>query len=304
MNKNKIPLTIGLALKAVPPEAVDAGAEFSFSVLANWPEGIAAKDASYVIRDGERILASGNLPEPGGNGIALKVVAPEEAGEHRLRFVVESGDAKGSLEFALKVVPHETSLAAWDIPSPVVRGALFAVKVGAKCTASCALGGRTVEIRDEAGKLMGSGALKNATWEGTAALYWTTLDVKAPKKLKLHGWTANFSGAGLKLPHDAGTAGFSFVVVSEPEHCVSIKVVDKVTKAPIAGAQVRLGLYRAVTGENGAVRLRVPKGEFPLVVTRAGYEMPERNLAVAKDVRVRVAAEALPEEDPFAMWTA
>src|SRR5258706_319507 len=185
MNKNKIPLTIGLALKAVPPEAVDAGAEFSFSVLANWPEGIAAKDASYVIRDGERILASGNLPEPGGNGIALKVVAPEEAGEHRLRFVVESGDAKGSLEFALKVVPHETSLAAWDIPSPVVRGALFAVK-----------------------------------------------------------------------------------------------------------------------GENGAVRLRVPKGEFPLVVTRAGYEMPERNLAVAKDVRVRVAAEALPEEDPFAMWTA
>ena len=49
--------------------------------------------------------------------------------------------------------------------------------------------------------------------------------------------------------------------------------------------------------------MRVPKGAFPLVVTRPGYKMPERKIEVAKDVRVRIAAEQLPPEDPHALRT-
>lgn len=303
MDKNDAPRLIALAFKMPPPETVDAGAEFSFAVTATRLEG---KNATFLVREGDKIIRSGPLPSTSANGeIELKVNAPEDVGRHTLTLEVRSEDeAKGSLAFAIATVPHETSLAAWDIPSPVVRGTRFALKVGAKCTSSCALQGKAVEIRDEKGKLMASGALGDATWEGTTALYWATVSAKAPKKLGLHAWQVGFSGAELKLPHGAATARFSFVTVREPEHSVRVTVVDKTTKAPIKGAQVRLGLYRAITGENGQVRLKVSKGEFPLIVTHARYEMPEARVAVSKDVRVKVAAEAIPEEDPFAIWTA
>jgi len=297
---------IRLAFKSPPPETVDAGAEFSFAMSVTWPQGAGAKDATYLVCEGESVIAFGALPSASTDGqIDFKLTAPEEVGRHTLTLEVRSEDeAKGSLAFVITTVPHETSLAAWDIPSPVVRGTKFALKAGAKCTSACALEGKTVEIRDEKGKLMASGALGASLWEGTAALYWTTVTVKAPKKLGLHAWEAGFSGAELKLPHGAATARFSFVVVPEPEHSVRVTVVDKATKAPIKDAQVRLGLYRAITGENGQVRLKVPKGAFPLIVTHARYDMPEARVEVAKDVRVKVAAEAIPEEDPFAMWTA
>ena len=50
---------------------------------------------------------------------------------------------------------------------------------------------------------------------------------------------------------------------------MSVKVwVHAETKAPIAGAQVRLGIYGAETDAAGAAIMRVPKGAFPLVVAR------------------------------------
>jgi hypothetical protein len=312
MEENRIPIAIGLAFNKAPPQSIDAGTEFSFSVSLSWPEGIGPECATFRVRDGDRTIHAGDLPKPAAEDgdVEFTLAAPEEVGEHLWTLVVacagnEEGElAKGALPLIFTTVPHATSLAVWDNPSPVVRGARFEVKVGAKCTASCGLGGSTVEIRDEAGKLMGSGALDDATWVGTASLYWTTLQLKAPRKRGLHAWTVSFSPADLNLPHGGATSSFSFVTVAEPEHSVSVKVVNKKTKAPIGGAQVRLGLYRAVTDETGSAKVGVPKGEFELVVTRAGYKMPERSVEVSKDVRLRIVAETLPEEDPFASWTA
>jgi hypothetical protein len=312
MDENKAPIPIGLAFKKAPPQSIDAGTEFSFSVSLDWPEGVGQEGATYRIRDGEQIIRAGGLPEPVSDEgvVEFTLNAPDKAGEHRWILVVSGAGRKegerceDSLPFVVTIVPHATSLAVWDNPSPVVRGFRFEVKVGAKCSASCGLGGRTVEIRDEAGKLMGSRALGEAAWAGTASLYWTTLRLKAPRKLGLHAWTVRFSPAELYLPHDGATSQFSFVAVAEPEHSVSVKVVDKRTKTPIGGAQVRLGLYRAVTDEKGSAKISVPSGEFPLIVTRAGYEMPERSIQVSTNVRLRIAAEALPEENPFAAWTA
>ncbi len=275
MEKNKLP--IGLAFKEAAAEAVDAGAEFFFSVALSWPQGTARDGVSYRVRDGEKIIRSGELPKAAAadGSIAFALTAPAQIGEQRWTLVVGNEHAEGTLPLRFTTVPHATSLAVWDNPSPVVRGAGFKVKVGAKCSASCGLSGRNVEIRDEADKFMAAGALGDATWAGTAS-----------------------------LPHGGASSSFSFVTVAEPEHSVSVKVVDKKTKAPVANAQVRLGFYRAVTDERGAAKMSVPKGEFPLVVTRAGYEAPERSLAVTKNLRIRIAAEALPEEDPFGAWTA
>ena len=311
MDEKKAGAAIRLALTKAPSSSIDAGAEFSVSVGLEWPGGTGPDGATYRVTDAKKTIASGALPKPSDDcSVAFTLTAPTAAGEHRWLLTVASKEndagktAEGALPFALTVVPHATSLAVWDVPSPVVRGAKFAVKAGAKCTASCGFGDRGIEIRDEAGKLMGSATLGKTTWEGTASLYWTTLEITAPRKHGLHAWTASFSPGETDLPHDGATSRFSFVTVPEPEHSVSVKVVNTKTKAPIANAQVRLGLYRTVTDEAGSAKVRVPKGEFPLIVTRVGYEMPEQNITVSKDVRVRIAAEKLPEEDPFATWTA
>jgi hypothetical protein len=250
------------------------------------------------------------LPPPAEDGsIAFTLRAPDEVGEHRLTLVVASEGkeghetAEGTLSFVLTTVPHETSLAVWDIPSPVVRGEPFEIKAGAKCSSACGLAGKVIEIRDEAGTLIGSGALGDAMLPGTTALAFTAISLNAPRTIGLHMWTAAFAPSELKLPHGSATSRFSFATVAEPEHSVSVKVVHKETKAPIAGAQVRLGIYCAETDASGSAIMRVPKGAFPLVVARTGYKIPQRTIKVAKDVRVRITAETLPEPDPFALWS-
>jgi hypothetical protein len=306
----KVAREIGLTLKQ-SPQTVYAGAAYALLALVQWPDGVARAGARFLIKDGKRTINEGALPEPAPDdgSLTLALRAPDEVKEHRLSLTVASAlgereRAEGVLPFVLKTIPHDTSLAVWDIPSPIVRGAKFELKAGAKCAASCRLASKIVEIRDETDRVLGSGALGGAVFEGTSALYFTTIELKAPRKLGLTEWAASFAASELKLPHGSATSRFSFVTVAEPEHAVSVKVVNKETKAPIAGAQVRIGVYRAVTDESGAAKVAVPKGKFPLIVTRPGYAMPERNINVAKDIRVRITAEKLPEADPFALWTA
>jgi len=309
MKQEKAAAEIGIAQVGAPPASVDAGAEFSLSARITWPTTVAREGGTFRVSEGKRTLHEAALPESAADGsVSFTLRALDEVGEHRLRLKVASAEraaerAEGALDFVLMTVPHETSLAVWDVPSPVVRNARFEVKAGAKCTSHCALAGKVIEIRDEDGKLIGSGTLGGATLPGTTALAFTTIALKAPRKLALHSWTASFAPSELKLPHGSAMSRFTFVTVAEPEHSVSVTVVNKETKAPIAGAQVRLGVYRAETDEAGAAKVRVPKGTFPLVVTRPGYRMPERKIEVAKDVRVRIAAEQLPEPDPHALWT-
>jgi hypothetical protein len=303
---SKKPTEIQLALKQAPPESVDAGSAFSLAIVPTWPKGVGAADARYALRAGEQVMESGALPEPAEDGsVPLSLRAPDEVGEHRLLLAVTSAkpEAEGALPFSLTSVPHATSLAVWDVPSPVVRGAGFAIAAGAKCTSACALKGKIVELRDDGGKLMGSGALGDTPAPGTTALVFTTIALKAPRNCALHAWTASFAPSELKLAHGRATSRFTFMTVAEPEHSVSVKVVNKETKEPIAGAQVRLGVYRAETDEAGAAKIRVPKGKFELAVMRPGYKMPGRKIEVAKDVRVRISAEKLPPEDPFALWS-
>jgi len=298
------PSEIPLALKKALTECVDAGSAFAVSIVPTWPKGIASAGARYALRAGERVLESDALPASAEDGsIMLLLRAPEEVGEHELTLVVTSEKAKGALPFSLTTVPHATSLAVWDVASPIVRSAMFEIKAGAKCTSACVLAGKVIEIRDEEGTLMGSGALGDTPAPGTAALVLTTIALKAPRKCALNSWTASFAPSELKLPHGHATSRFSFMTVAEPEHSVSVKVVNKETKEPIPGAQVRLGVYRAETDEAGGAEIRVPKGTFELAVMRPGYRMPERKVEVAKDVRVRITAEQLPPEDPFALWS-
>src|SRR2546425_6393468 len=115
-------------------------------------------------------------------------MAPEEVGEYSWTLVFPKHEAEGlvheegSLPITVKTMAHDTSLAVWDVPSPIVIDHPFRIHVGATCTAGCDLKGKEIQICDETGASIARGHLGETPWNGTRALYWTEVDLAAPAK--------------------------------------------------------------------------------------------------------------------------
>jgi hypothetical protein len=198
---------------------------------------------------------------------------------------------------------HDVSLAIWDVPSPVIVGGRFAMKVGAKCGDGCVLSDRRIEIRDEGGIIVASGILGALPWEGTTGLYWTIVGAEAPAHPGIYSWSVAIAATGSETLHEAGTrAALSFAAVPHPDRAALIKVVDKLTKSPVADAQVRLGVYRASTDAHGIAKLAVSGRRHTLFVWKAGYEPPTLEVDATGDGLLEVQMAPLPEENPDARW--
>ena len=61
---------------------------------------------------------------------------------------------------------------------------------------------------------------------------------------------------------------------------------------------------RATTDAAGVATVKLAKGRYELVVWKAGYDIAPVPLAIEADAAVAIAARALPEHDPDAIWTA
>ena len=194
------------------------------------------------------------------------------------------------------------SIATWDIPAAITAGEHFSVKVGAKSEVGCALGGCAIEVLDETGAVLARGALGATPWPGTDALFWSEVELCAPSAPGIVALTVRFAGGSLDAPHADASAPFSVAVVAAPEHVVTVTVAA--ADGPVADAIVRAGPIRAMTDAAGRARLHLAKGPHDLVVWKTGYDAPVTPLSVAADAAVTVAAQALPEHDPDAVWTA
>jgi TonB-dependent Receptor Plug Domain len=73
---------------------------------------------------------------------------------------------------------------------------------------------------------------------------------------------------------------------------VSVHVTDGSTGGPIAGADVRLGERRVVTGADGIARMVRPAGAQNVVVTRMGYQT--RSVPVGTETRLAVPLTIIP----------
>ncbi len=217
-------------------------------------------------------------------------------------------------------LPHPTSIAVWDVPSPVVAGSRFTVTVGVKCPAACSLTGRPIVVRDAAGAEVGRGRLGSQPAPGTRALYAASVALAAPVEAGVHAWTATFPAAGSgappaaeggtaapqppetaappEAPHAEAQATFSFRAAERPEHRVTVTVCDQQTEAPLAQVEVHLGPYSAATDARGRARVEVPAGRYDLYVRKAGYAPHTGGVAVTGDVALRVAVAPAPDVDP------
>jgi hypothetical protein len=238
--------------------------------------------------------------------LALK--APLRVGEHVWRLSCAPHECSGwhhgasLLRVPVRTRPHETSLAVWAIPSPVVTKRPFAIKVGAKSAASRDLTGMPIAVRDGAGAVLASGVLGDTPWPGTSSLYWTELTLMAPPKAGMFSWSVEFAAAGLALPHQGSSSRFSIAIVDPPEHRLTIKVVEQETATPVENAHVRLGAYRATTDGSGFAELVVPKGAYDLNAWKSGYDAPTAPIVVDADLAVEIAMAPMPEENPDAVW--
>ena len=290
---------------------VAVGAEFALSVLVSCPAGCDLSGIPIEVMAPDNATATVK-PGVGDADIAvarrIPLKAPLRVGEHVWRLSCATHESSGwhhgasLLRVPVRIRPHETSLAVWAIPSPVVTSRPFAIKVGAKSAASCDLTSMHIAVRDAAGAVLASGVLGDTPWPGTSSLYWTELTLIAPAEAGMFSWSVEFAAADLALPHQGSSSRFSIAIVDPPEHRLTIKVVEQETASPVENAQVRLGAYRATTGGSGFAELMVPKGAYDLNVWKSGYDAPTAAIVVDADLAVEIAIAPMPEENLDAVW--
>ena len=292
--------------RSVPPQ-VEAGTDLTLKVKVACPAGcdlrgrlvkVMAPTGIVVQRE---LIGFENLTNETDEFV---VTAPPQVGEYAWNVVFPRHELKGvvheesALTITSRTMPHPTSIAVWDVPSPVVVNSSFEVKAGLKCLVSCQLPGQLIAVRDEEGLQVGEGKLGDTPWPGTSALYGTKVNLAAPTGEGTYSWTVTFAGAESEIPHEDASAAFSFRAARPPDHKVTVTVVEEDSQTPLQNVQVRLGVYRALTDEHGLASLEVAKGEYDLDLWKVGYEMHPKTVNVTESVAIQVKAVIAPDKDP------
>jgi len=190
------------------------------------------------------------------------------------------------------------SLAVWDVPMPVVAGEKFAIKIGAKSSSGRALVGERVEVSDAKGEVVAAGALGAAPCPGTEALYWTSLEVPAPRDRDGASFTVRLEPASL----DAVPTRFSVAVGAKPACTLTIRVTERDTKAALDGVEIRIGSFHGRTDKAGRAELRVSRGDFLLQRWRTAHIAEPQPIRVGRDEELELTMVHVPEEHPDARW--
>jgi hypothetical protein len=184
--------------------------------------------------------------------------------------------------------PHAVNVVAWDIPSAIVAGERFTIKVGIKCADECDLANTTFAVYDEEGTQLASGTLPAERWPGTSALHVADVELEAPATQGLYTWRVkSLCGTNGEVTHAEESIIFGVRVVANPEYLVTVETVDGVDGTPLTGARVVMHPYRAVTDEHGVAKVRVAKGAYKLFVSQTRYVTFGLPVDVDRDITTR-----------------
>jgi hypothetical protein len=288
---------IEVSLPGEVPARLDAGSDMALRVRVTCSSGcdLRGRTVKIVGQDADAAREIELTEFDGTTNAASELVmhAPMEAGEYTWAAAFPAQEVEGarheggSAPFTFIVNRHAISMSVWDVPSPIVAGARFKVKVGVKCSADCQLTGREVEITDADGTRVATGTLGHVPWPGTTALYWTEVDLEAPRVEGYYGLEAKFPNSGPGLSHEAASYSFGFGTARTSEHVVTVEVIDKNAQTPIANAHVLLHPYRGFTDEAGVAKVSVPKGEHELFVSAHDKQTFQTTVNVTGDVTVK-----------------
>ena len=301
-----------VALSRAPAAEIDAGTDIVLKVRVSCPYGCDLRERVINVLTTDGAVVGGSrlaeFADHVNETTEFAFVAPDEVGEYSWTVVFPKQEAENlvheeaSLPITVRTLAHDTSLAVWGVPSPIVIDHPFRIQAGATCSAGCDLKGKEIQICDETGASIARGTLGETPLDGTRALYWTEIDLVAPAREGATSRSITFAPTELQLPHGGASARFGFETVRPPQYSVAVKVVDKDAGTPVEDAQVRLGVYFAYSDPTGLARVAMPRGTYSLDVLKTGYEAPSRVLEVNDDVTVEVEVAGVPPENPDAHW--
>jgi len=291
---------------------VDAGTEIVLKIRVSCPHGCDLRERviDVIAHDGA-LAATSRLAEfddSANETTEFAFSAPAEVGEFSWTVVFRKDDSGGMVHeegthpITLLTLAHDTSLAVWSVPSPIVLEHPFRIQVGATCSSGCDLSGKEIQVLDTTGTSIAHATLGETPWYGTRALYWTDVDLVAPATEGSTTLSVAFAPTELRLPHGGASARFGFETVKPPQYSVAVKVVQKDARTPVEDAQVRLGVYFAYSDSNGVATVAMPQGTYSLDVLKTGFEAPSQMLDVCDDVTVEVEVAVIPPENPDAYW--
>ena len=301
-----------VALSRPSPAEIDAGTDVVLKVKVSCPYGCDLRERVINVMTLDGAVVGGTrlaeFAEHVNETAEFAFRAPDEVGEHAWTVVFPKSEAEGlvheegSLPITVRSMAHDTSLAVWGVPSPIVSNHPFRIQVGATCSAGCNLTGKEIQISDETGAIIARGTLGETPWEGTRALYWTEIGLVASDREGATSRSIRFAPSELPLPHGWASARFGYETVKPPQYSVTVKVVQQDAGTPVEDAQVRLGVYFAYSDATGLARVAMPGGTYDLDVLKTGYQAPSRVLDVNGDVTVEIEVAVVPPENPDAYW--
>jgi hypothetical protein len=289
-------------VKAAPAE-VDVGTDIVLKVRVSCPSAcdLQGKTVKIIAQDAVVVkeIELGIFNEVANETDEFVVSAPTKPGAYMWTAVFPAQEKdvvlhkESSTPFSFISKTHTTSMAVWDTPTPIVVNTKFKLKVGVKCSADCNLADQTIEIYDQEGGKVATEKLGGVPWSAARALYWAEVGLVAPGTEGLYSWTAKFPKPDLELPHKGSSHTFGFATVRQPEHVLTVEVIDKDTGTPIKKAYVMIHPYRGATDEHGVVRMRMPKGDYKLYVSKVNKLTFQTTVKVTGDIAIK--AELLPE---------
>jgi hypothetical protein len=293
----------------VSPDVVDAGAEMTLRGKVSCSPACDLRGHTLLVKDQAGAdVGRVELSEFDGTTSATRefvAKAPGKPGGYTWLAVCPAVVKKGvsyieaSTPISFTVKPHTTNVLAWDIPSAVVVGERFRMKVGIKCTNECHFSNTDFGIYDHEGAQVARGTLSGDCWPGTTGVYVGEVELEAPPQDGLYMWSAKGPESDAGILHAEGSISFGVRVVSPPEYLVNVEAVDEVSQKPLSGARVVMHPYKAVTDERGVAQVRVARGAYTLFVSQTNYRTFRLPIEVTADMtaRAELDLEPVPERN-------
>ncbi len=300
----------------VSPDVIDAGAELTLQGKVGCSPACDLRGHTLIVKDqaGEN-RAGVEFSEYDGETSAtveFVVKVPAKVGAYTWLAVcpaVVKEDIlfmESSAPISFTVQSHTTHVVAWDIPTAIVVGEKFRIKIGINCSDECELRNRDFEIYDHAEAQAATGTLPGDLWPGTTGLFFAEAELEAPTREGLYTWSVKapawdlaVPGSDAGIPHAEGSTSFGVRVVPHPEHVVTVEAFDKVSQTPLRGARVVMHPYTAITDELGVAEVRVAQGAYQLFVSQTEYFTFGLSVEVTADMtaRAELDVEPVPERN-------
>jgi len=287
---------------------VAAGAELTLRVRAECASGCDLRGAEVALMAPDGPVFTVSITSAIGTiGETDEVVvrAPSGVGAHEWSVrvgPVQDGahpQVEGIVVPPFQAEAHRTSLAVWDVPSPVEIGQTLTCRIGAKCAQGCDLSGQEVDVSEESGARLASVILGDSSLPGSSGLFWGEVELAVPPVEGLVCRVVELPTQELPLPHESASHRFSFAAARPAECRLTVEVIQEGSGDPVSDAQVRVGAYQGSTDAAGRAVVAVARGTYQLLVWRVGYKAPPKVLEIEEDLTVSVEAELLPDRSSW-----